>query len=73
MDGGVSLLLTGKGDGQFEPVWPNQSGILVPGDARGIKVIDLDGDRRLDLVFVVPGGPWPVLLNRQAQDLFANP
>src|SRR6185369_8744905 len=38
MDGGLSLLLRGNGDGSFTPVWPNESSLVVPGDAKGLIV-----------------------------------
>ena len=53
MDGGVSLLLKGDGLGGFHPVWPNESGLVVPGDARGIALTDLNGDARPDIVVTV--------------------
>ncbi len=51
MDGGVGLLLHGRGDGTFDPVWPNASGVVVSGDATALISIDLDADGRDDLVF----------------------
>jgi hypothetical protein len=39
MHGGVSLLLTGSGDGQFEPVWPEASGLVVTGDGKGLATL----------------------------------
>ncbi len=51
MSGGVSLLLLGDGTGDFEPVWPNRSGIVVGGDAKSLSVVDLNGDNRPDFVF----------------------
>jgi len=56
MDGGVSLLLKGDGLGGFRPVWPNESGLVVPGDARSIALTDLNGDSRLDVVVTVNDG-----------------
>ena len=53
MDGGVSLLLKGDGLGGVPPVWPNESGLGVPGDARGIALTDLNGDARPDIVVTV--------------------
>lgn len=53
MDGGVSLLLKGDGLGGFHPVWPNESGLVVPGDARGIALTDLNGDKKPDIVVTV--------------------
>ena len=43
-DGGVSQLLHGDGHGQFTPVPPAVSGLVVPGDAKALAVLDLDGD-----------------------------
>ena len=51
MSGGVSLLLLGDGTGDFEPVWPNRSGIVVGGDAKSLSVVDLNGDNRARLCF----------------------
>lgn len=63
MDGGVGLLLVGDGRGNFEPVWPDRSGIVVPRDARKVRTVDLDADGRPDLVFAVQDGAWRVFLN----------
>ena len=43
-DGGLSQLLKGDGQGGFTPVAPATSGLIVPGDAKGLAVIDLDDD-----------------------------
>jgi hypothetical protein len=64
MDGGLGLLLLGNGQGKFEPVWPEQSGIVVPADARRVRLVELDGDDRPDLVFAVHNGAWRAFLNR---------
>ena len=56
MDGGVSLLLKGDGLGGFRPVWPNESGLVVPGDARSIALTDLNGNSRLDVVVTINDG-----------------
>jgi hypothetical protein len=50
MDGGLSLLLLGNGDGTFEPVMPGRSGLSVHGDAKSAAVTDLDGDAWPDVV-----------------------
>ena len=56
MDGGTSLVLLGNGQGQFEPLMPDRSGVLVPEEVRRLAVTDVDGDGRPDLVFrVAPG------------------
>ncbi len=43
-DGGLSQLLRGDGHGQFVPVPPASSGLVVPGDAKALTVLDLDED-----------------------------
>ena len=43
-DGGLSQLLHGDGHGGFQPVTPLESGLVVPGDARGLAVVDAMGD-----------------------------
>ncbi|HEY4300786.1 MAG TPA: FG-GAP-like repeat-containing protein [Candidatus Didemnitutus sp.] len=40
-DGGLSQLLLGDGRGNFTPVPPGQSGLLVPGDAKALAVLSL--------------------------------
>ena len=43
-DGGLSQLLRGDGHGHFEPVPPIESGLVVPGDAKALAVVDLGND-----------------------------
>jgi len=43
-DGGLSQLLRGDGHGHFTAVPPAESGLLVPGDAKALVVLDLDHD-----------------------------
>jgi hypothetical protein len=43
-DGGLSQLLRGDGQGHFFPVPPKESGLIVPGDAKALAVLDLDAD-----------------------------
>ena len=62
MAGGLSVLLRGLGDGTFQAIWPNQSGIVVPEDAKSVAAADLNGDRRLDLVFGINDGKVVSLL-----------
>jgi enediyne biosynthesis protein E4 len=49
-DGGISLLLRGDGRGGFTAVEPVESGIVVPGDAKALAVLDLQGNGRPDLL-----------------------
>jgi hypothetical protein len=57
MDGGLSLLLLGHGDGTFAPVPTHRSGLLVEGDGRAAIVADWNADRWLDLVVAQNDGP----------------
>jgi hypothetical protein len=43
-DGGLSQLLRGDGRGNFTPVVPAESGLVVPHDAKGLAVLDIDQD-----------------------------
>jgi hypothetical protein len=43
-DGGLSQFLRGDGRGHFTPVPPAESGLVVPGDAKALAVLDLDRD-----------------------------
>ncbi len=63
MDGGVSMLLRGDGTGNFMPVWPDASGLVIDGDAMGLTVTDIDGDRRPD---------FAVTLNNEKPAVFRN-
>ena len=56
MDGGVGVLLRGLGDGNFSPVRADRSGVVVGGDAKGVVLSDLNGDRWPDLLVAVNGG-----------------
>ena len=56
MDGGVSLLLLGQGNGQFASVWPANSGLMVPGDATALISTDINQDGWEDFVVGVNQG-----------------
>jgi len=49
-DGGLSILLKGRGDGSFIPMPPRDSGFVIPGDAKGAALTDLNGDSMPDLL-----------------------
>jgi hypothetical protein len=49
-DGGLSQLLRGDGHGHFTAVPVNESGLLVPGDAKALAVLDLNDDGWPDFV-----------------------
>jgi hypothetical protein len=54
--GGCGALLLGNGRGQFDEVWPNESGISVPQAAASAAVVDFNGDRRPDLIIAINDG-----------------
>lgn len=64
MDGGVSLLMLGDGSGEFRPVWPNRSGLLVGGDAAALAVTDINADQRPDFLVSVNNDNPLVFENR---------
>jgi hypothetical protein len=49
-DGGLSLFLRGDGHGHFTVVPPAGSGLVVPGDAKALAVLDLDNDGWPDFI-----------------------
>ncbi len=72
MDGSLSLFLRGNPnasgpDDQFIPMWPRESGILVPGDAKSAGVGDINGDLRPDVLIGVNNGPPRLFLNQSSQ------
>ena len=56
MDGGVGLVLRNDGRGNLSPVFPAESGFVVPGDAKSLHVTDLNRDGRPDLVVGINNG-----------------
>ncbi|MEZ5324254.1 MAG: VCBS repeat-containing protein [Verrucomicrobiales bacterium] len=64
MNTGVGLYLEGSGNGNFKPVWPTESGIFVPGDARSLCLSDVDGDGSKDVLIYVNQGPVRIYLTR---------
>lgn len=64
MDGGLSLLLRGNGDGTFTPLRPDASGLVVAGDAKSLAVTDLNGDGWPDFVVGVNNDELRAFENR---------
>ena len=56
-DGGVGLLLLGKGDATFTPVPPAESGLVVPGQATSATYADVTGDGQFELIVASNNGP----------------
>ena len=61
MDGGLSMLFLGDGQGGLAPVWPAESGIAIRGDVTSVTALDLNNDRKCDL-FVGVNGFFPTCL-----------
>lgn len=57
MSGGVGAILRGDGEGNFKPLWPNESGFVVREDATALTVTDLDADNAPELVIATNNGP----------------
>ncbi len=58
MDGGVSLLMLGDGQGGWQPVWPGDSGLSIGADAKSLALTDLNQDGQLDFVVGINNQPW---------------
>ena len=48
-DGGVSVMMHGRGTGELVCVSPARTGLVVTGDARGLAVCDVNSDGRPDV------------------------
>jgi hypothetical protein len=64
IDGGLGQLLRGDGHGRFEAVGPAASGLVVPGDAKALAVIDLDADGWPDFLVTRNNAPSLAFRNR---------
>ena len=64
MKGGLGLFLENDGSGNLRPMMANESGLVIPDDAKSLTVADLNGDQRLDLVFSVNDGSVITYLNQ---------
>ena len=56
MDGGMSQLLLGNGDGTFKPVSPHQSGLVVTGDGTAVVECGIQRSERSTLLVGVNDG-----------------
>lgn len=66
-DGGRGVILRGKGDGTFQVVPGQESGIRVYGEQRGCASADFDRDGRSDLVATQNSGATKLFRNRQGK------
>ena len=66
-DSGLSLLLRGTGDpdAPFQPVWPKESGLEVPGDAKSLACVDVNLDGLPDYVVGINNESPSIYLNRR--------
>ena len=64
MDGGLSVLLLGDGQGGFDFQTPAESGISVPGQGMALTTVDLNQDAAPDLVMTVNDEPSRVWFNQ---------
>ncbi len=63
-DGGLGQLLRGDGRGGFTAVGPAESGFVVPGDAKALAAVDLEGDGWPDLLVSRNNAPTLAFRNR---------
>jgi hypothetical protein len=63
-DGGLGQLLRGDGEGHFEAVPPAESGLVVPGDAKALAVLDMDRDGWPDFLVSRNNGSTLAFRNR---------
>lgn len=78
MRGGLSQLLrrnpkSKSTEDLFVPVSPRESGLIVDGDAKSVTAMDLNRDRRLDLVVGINNSSPKAYLNRAASSKRAVP
>ena len=64
MDGGVGFLLAGRPSGRIDPLWPRDSGVILPGDSKAAVVVDLNRDSRPDVLVTQNNGSLRTLLNQ---------
>jgi hypothetical protein len=57
----AGILLKGMGDGRFEVISPQQSGVFIPGEIRDIKNLSIGKDR---LVIITRNNDKPVILKK---------
>ena len=64
MDGGVSILLLGRGEGKFSVISPQNSGLVVPDDATSLTINDINNDNKPDFIVGINNGKLKVFMNQ---------
>ena len=57
LDGGLGLVLRGRGNCEFEPIGAKESGLILPADQKAVAVAELDGPGNLGVVITTNNGP----------------
>mgnify|MGYP001174873375 CR=1 FL=1 len=57
MDGGLSLILIGKGNCEYTPLPHKKSGISISGDTRKVFALDINNNGKKELIFAQNNGP----------------
>lgn len=70
LDAGRGLVLLGRGDGTFQALAPNESGLRMPGEGRGIVIGDFDRDGRPDIAIAQQEGPVHLYQNQSGPPRF---
>ena len=71
MKGGVSQLLLGNGDGNFSPIPPNESGLVISGDATTLTTHDLNNDGNVDFFVGVNNNRYELYINQKQSNSYA--
>ena len=71
MHGGVSHLLLGDGSGMLKPVSPDESGLVVPGDATSVTAHDLNRDGKVDFFVGINNGKFESFINQTGSESYA--
>lgn len=68
LDGGLSTLLRGTGNAEepFDLIWPHESGLVVPGDAKSLAAVDVNLDGLEDFVVGVNDEDPQIFINEIA-------
>ena len=66
-DAGQGLWLRGKGDGRFEALSAETTGIAIHGEQRGAALADFNHDGRVDVVVTQDNGPTHLFSNQLAR------